>query len=653
MSAPPRRFDFDPVDRAAWELRAREELGGRAPATLERASFGGPKIGPLYGPGDAPGSDWLPIGPRFRTVQVYAMPNPADVARAAAADLAGGAQGLWVVLPSDLQSGGRPAVGSGAAGVQLDRGSAMARLLRDLDLARVPVCFECGAAGIAVAGMLAFVVGDAIPGVAGGVLCDPLAALARSGALAGGLPRAFEDMAEVAIWSRTRAPDLATVGVSTVPYHEGGAGPVLELAVAAATAIEYLRRLDQVGIDPRRTAGALVFAGACGRDLFLEIAKLRALRRIWARILQACGIAPEAAPLRLHVRGSGRGATRRDPWVNLLRGELSAVAAIVGGAEMVATAPFDAGSSEQVRRLALDTQVILREEAGLDAVADPAAGSYLVEALTDELCQAAWARMQGIEATGGASAALQSGAIAAEIAGLAEALRRAVAVGELVITGVSHMVDLDDPPPPTESSPRPPAAARGVPPPADQDARQARLAALSASVRGARVASAAEAFGAGADLRAVATAIADPDPAARVEPIDPLRLAEPFERLRDRSDAWTAAEGRRPTVVLVAVGSAADQRAGVEAARDLLAAGGLEASVVPHVDLGRTVEAYAASGAVVAVPCGASAVLEEIGDALATALEAGGAHLVQAAPAAGTDRVAWLERIWAAQERRE
>ncbi len=188
-------------------------------------------------------------------------------------------------------------------------------------------------------------------------------------------------------------------------------------------------------------AGQLGFAVAVGRDLFLEIAKLRAIRLTWARLVAACGGDAAAQRMHLHVRGSWRERTTIDPWVGLLRGTGETFAAAIGGADSIATTAMDAAFGEPGelgRRMAVNTQLVLAEEAHLGRVADPAGGSGYVEALSDQLARAGWARFQAIEAAGGMAAALRAGLVQGWAAETAKVQAQAVASVRLPIVGVSR-----------------------------------------------------------------------------------------------------------------------------------------------------------------------------------------------------------------------
>src|SRR5581483_5929877 len=218
-----------------------------------------------------------------------------------------------------------------------------------------------------------------------------------------------------------------------------------ELAFVLAAALAYLRALEGGGIALERARGKIFFRLAADADQFLTIAKLRALRRLWARIEDACGLAP-AAPL-VAAETAWRMMTRRDPHVNLLRTTLAAFAAGLGGADAVSVLPFTLAlglPDRFARRLARNTQLVLLEEAHLARVADPAAGAGGFEALTDQLCGAAWTLFQAIEAEGGAAAALTRGSIQAQVAAARACRQAALADGTDVLVGTTIFPNPDE-----------------------------------------------------------------------------------------------------------------------------------------------------------------------------------------------------------------
>ncbi len=402
-------LDFPPVDYATWRRRVEKELGDAPFDSLTHRGPSGLEVEPLYTAEHLPrgfdGTAFAGLLPprEGRGWRIAAEIDPGSIAAAVEAIAAArrhSAELLWLRLDLDAGDG------------KIDRLAAAA------DPAVTEVVLDAGPGAAAAAERWIAAAerrGIATAELRGGFGCDPLGALAAGSHLNGSAERALGEMGSLAVRAAAETPGVRSVLVSTRPYRDAGASAVDELASALATGVAYLRQLTAAGLDVDDAAGQLLFAAGAGTDVFLEIAKLRALRQLWAKVVTASGAAGRAT-MRLHACTSAPGPADRDPWTHLLGATAGTLAAIVGGADSIATTPFD-DVGEQNRRLAINLQLIAAEEAHLGRVADPAAGSWTVEALTDRLARAAWSRFQELEAAGGMARCLARGAVA-EILGV-------------------------------------------------------------------------------------------------------------------------------------------------------------------------------------------------------------------------------------------
>ncbi|CAN1507876.1 Sbm Methylmalonyl-CoA mutase, N-terminal domain/subunit [Rhabdaerophilaceae bacterium] len=312
------------------------------------------------------------------------------------------------------------------------------------------------------------------------------------------------------------------------PFHEAGASNALELAILLAQGVSYLRLLQEADINPEAAQSLISFSMTVDQEQFASIAKLRALRRLWAGALGACGA--RLVPATIHAETSFRMMTRRDPQVNMLRATIAALAAGLGGADSLSILAHSAAlglPDEAARRLARNTSLILLREANLARVVDPGAGSGSLEDLTDALSETAWSLFQQIEAERsgdlvGMPAALSSGALARQIRASREAFQRAIATRRIPLTGVSEFPDLHE---------------------ADSP-------------------------------------VLLPMPKSRSESSDfpSFRFAEPFEALRVRAEAMAEA-GKPPRIFLAPLGSLADLTPRATFTRNVYEAGGVSAIV--------------------------------------------------------------------------
>ncbi|GAA5115437.1 methylmalonyl-CoA mutase family protein [Alloalcanivorax gelatiniphagus] len=233
--------------------------------------------------------------------------------------------------------------------------------------------------------------------------------------------------------------------VDGTALHDEGASDALELGWAVATGVAYLRLLADEGFSPEHAARLVEFRLAATDEQFPTIAKLRAARRLWARVLEASGAA--GVEMALHAVTSRPMTTRRDPWVNMLRGTVAAFSAGVGGADAVTVVPFDErlGVPDAFgRRIARNTSSLLIEEAHVAAVADPAGGAYAVERLTDDLAVAAWAELGRIESAGGALADDARAGVRSRVAAVCDERDAQVADRSRPLTGLSEFPNLDE-----------------------------------------------------------------------------------------------------------------------------------------------------------------------------------------------------------------
>ncbi len=361
--------------------------------------------------------------------------------------------------------------------------------------------------------------------------------------------------------------------------HDAGGSEVQELAFVLAAGIAYLRAIEQAGValdDARSMVYARLSADA---DQFMTMAKFRALRLLWARVEEACGLAPK--PLFIAADTAWRMLTQRDPYVNILRATMATFAAGLGGADAITVLPHTLAlglPDAFARRVSRNTQLVLLEESNLAKVSDPAAGSGGIEALTGQLCEAAWSLFQDAERAGGLFAALEQNLIQRKVAATRAARETNIAERRDVLTGASEFPNL----------------------------HEDIVAVL--------------------DAKPVALA---PYGQAKVtfDALTPMRLAEPFEALRDRSDRMLRDRGARPKVFLANLGTPADFTARATFAKSFFESGGIEAvDTEGFADPAALAEAFKASGAALVCICSSEKVYAGLGAAAATALQATGAR---------------------------
>lgn len=251
-------------------------------------------------------------------------------------------------------------------------------------------------------------------------------------------PLTDADFTEQVIARAPRGFVLFTVDAER--FEEDGANAVEEIGLALAAGADVLAEMDARGVQADRAAAGLGFRFAIGANFFFQIAKLRGFRLLWARVVESFGGTRQAARTRIVARTSGWNKTVYDPHMNILRATTEAMAAAIGGANSITVAAFDEcyeAPDEGSRRLARNTQLLLRHEAMLGRVADPGAGAYYIEVLTDSLAREAWKLMQEMEADGGFSKLRDDGWVAQRLAQSLAAREKAVAVRKRVFAGTN------------------------------------------------------------------------------------------------------------------------------------------------------------------------------------------------------------------------
>lgn len=530
-----------------------------------------------------PGAPWL-------MRQEHAAPARDAARRMILEDLEGGATAVGLRFDRAACTGVAPG-DTGFAECAGRDGTAI-HCLDDLDevldgvlLDGAPVALAAGASALPAAALLVALWrrrSHDLRSVSGSLGIDPLGTLAAFGVVHGTPDEAVSRAAGAAAeLDGLLGPDVTVLAVDTAPYVAAGASAVQELAIAAATATRYLAACEEAGLAPEAANARIEFTLQADADQFTTMARFRAMRRVWARILELCGVPEAERRCRLAARTSARMLSTVDPWVNMLRTTTAAFAAAVAGADVITVAAFDeprGGTSELGRRIARNTHHILMDESHLAHVGDPGAGAWYVEWLTEELARAAWTEMTEIEDGGGIVAALTSGRLAERLG--ATATRRAdeVARRTRVLTGVNAFPLLGDDGVPAADTTVDAAFGRRetdrlTSRPAVETPPDAGFAEMMASV------------GDGARLDQVC-----PTATHRQAPLTTRRDGAAFEALREAASSMDPA----PRILLACVGPIARHNAITTWARSLFEAGGIEARLSPPILDGAAIEAVLA-----------------------------------------------------------
>ena len=546
--------DLQAPSLADWRARVERDLkGADFDKRLMRRTDDGVAVKPLYTAADDAQSPVRPVA-GWTPLTVARHPDPRESNALIKADLAQGARAVVLDL------GGLTLVDR----VDLDA------VLDGID---APVHL--------VGGTLLHAIAISARPQAHSLGLDPIGHLARAGSVS---VNAIALSAQLATDSAARVFE-----VDTRAYHAAGAGEAQCLGYALATGVAYLGALLDAGLSVDQAAKRIGFTVNVGVRFFESIATLRALRLAWTRVIEASG--GTDAALRIRAWPALRQATRRDPYVNMLRNTASVFAGAVGGADEVVSLPFDIALGEpsaRGQRVARNTQTILAQESHLAEAADPAGGSWFLETLTTQIAEAGWRTFQEVEAGGGMIAGLVTGRVHAAIVEVAHGRATEIARRKRPITGVSAFADTDS---------IEPALAVDQ---AGLDAWRASRAAPSVTVESADLAEAARQIAAGTRFDDLRRAV-DDGQTVGAQPLPLRRDAAPFEALR----AYADAQSTRPQVFLANLGALARHLPRATFATNLLQAGGLDVLGNEGFETAESLAAaFKASGATQACVCG-------------------------------------------------
>ncbi len=581
--------DFAPASYADWRKLVDGVLKGAPFEKLVGKTHDGLRIEPIYprARGAAPIAGRAPAAP-WQIMQRIDHPDAAQANAQALHDLENGASGLTLVF----------AGANGAHGFGLEpTAEAVAKILDGIFIdAGIALELQLGTQSRMAAIHLAeYVKRQGLSPSACDIRfgLDPIGACAVSGSSLYAWPEivtavtgAIKGLAEIGFKGPFAVADGRAI-------HDAGGSEVQELAFVLAAGVAYLRALESAGVALKDAQNMLYARLSADADQFLTMAKFRALRLLWARIEQACGLTPK--PLFIAAETAWRMLTQRDPYVNMLRATMATFSASLGGANAITVLPHTLAlglPDAFARRVARNTQLVLLEESNLAKVTDPAAGAGGIEKLTQQLCEAAWSLFQEIEKAGGVFGALEQNLIQRKVAATRAAREANIARRKEVLTGATEFPNL----------------------------HETLVAVL--------------------DAKPVALAPSG-EAKFKFDALSPMRLAAPFEALRDRSDQILKQRGARPKVFLANLGTPADFTARATFAKSFFETGGIEAiDTEGSTDPAALAAAFITSGAALACLCSRDKVYADRATAAAKALQAAGAKHIYLAGRASEQEAA-------------
>lgn len=551
--------------------------------------------------------------------------TPEEFNQAAREDLMRGQNALNLILDIATLKGVDPDSANdyevGACGVSLaclkDVKTAFKQIVPDA----VSFHIRSGCAGLSVGAMFFAWLKEQdveLKSVKGSLGMDPVAVQAAAGALPVKLSELLDEQATLVRYCAENAPSIKAMSVSTLPYHQAGASSVDELGSALATGAYYIQEMVDRGISVDAAAQQIRFSFAIGPNFFMEIAKIRAARVLWAKVVAAFGGSAEAQKISIHARTGLYNKTQKDPYVNMLRTTTEALSGVIAGVDSLCVGNFDEVSrlpDTFSRRISRNTQVILQEECELTGVVDPAGGSWAIEWLTNQVAEKSWSLFQEIDSKGGVINALKDGFIQDKVAATAAGMEKQLNSRRMSLVGTNVYPNVGE----TALEPKLPnykelkevrsreiAAARIEQSEEGDAAVMNALGKILEADGDTLVETLIAAVETGATLGEITKTVrasVEPEPAIR--PLKATRLAAKYEALRDASSAFEAKTGQRPLIFLVNLGALRRHKARADFTKAFFSAGGFEViSPEGFTDPAAAAQALGDSGAGIAVVCG-------------------------------------------------
>ncbi len=611
---PDLKKDFPVPSFEEWKKQVEADLKGESfEKKLHTQTYEGITLKPIYTSDDLknlpflnsyPGFDNFVRGTRasgyhsgsWEIAQEYSYALPEEINEALRSDLQRGLNSIVINLDLPTQLGidadqSRPGeVGKG--GLSISGIRKMQVLFDIIYLTEHPFHINAGFSALPFTLLFAAFTRElriSLMNLKGSITSDPYDFLLRQGYLPYSLKQIFDEIKfSTQLMIRSNSP-IRTIGVSGINFSNAGASAVQELAFCFATAIEYFEEMVNRGLALDDVIRRICFRFGIGSSYFMEVAKFRAARILWNNILKAYNVSEENRKIYIHGKTTEYNQTIIDPYVNILRATTEAFSAVIGGVDALTTCPFDQVFNVPdnfSRRIARNTQIILKEESHLDHVIDPAAGSFFVESLTAQIAESVWQLFLKIQDMGGMLNAIKQGFIQDEISKTAEARKKDYAKRKSVLVGTNMYANPKEKLSETKTQNFDEIYKKRVEyiqkyriSGDDQKHKSIleKLQKIADSKSYDLVESAIEAYIDGAAIGEVASSIrSSGKEEIKVKPLNIHRASEIFEELRFAAENYKVKTGHKPKVFLATMGPIKQHKARADFSRGFFEVGGFE-----------------------------------------------------------------------------
>lgn len=563
----------------------------------------------------------------WHIAQEISYADPAHFNKSVRHDLQRGQDAVYFLVDmataDGLSSNHSDAQKVGAHGTAISNFSDFEIALKDIDLEKYPLYIRTYSSGLALYCMLLNLAkkqGFDLQKISGAIEFDPLGQLLKNGEIPANPDQLYDEMAELTRYAVENTPNIQTIAVSGHLFGDAGGSAIQEAAYAIGMGLEYIRQLHDRGLKIEDISPRIRFLFSIGSNLFMEIAKFRALKMVWYNILKNLTDDELSQKIHIHARSTLFNKTKMDPYVNILRTATEGFSAILGGIESLHMGYFDqlfGDPDEFSRRIARNQQLILKEEANLKRLIDPPGGSWYVENLTDQLSHKIWKEFQILEASGGVASAIIGGEPQKEvfktfqkrIANLKK--RKDIIIGSNMYanTGEKMLVKTNE----------------------DKDkfykkrihTQQSRGNKILKILSGDYISVVCKEIEKN-DLTEIYKALREGQKVLRATPLKMERGAEIFEELRDNMTAYRKKHGQAVSVFLVNMGSVSNFKARADFARGFFEVGGFDVIYPPGFkDVKEAVKGALESQAKIFVLCGNDKDYPEIAPAFVKGVKAG------------------------------